>query len=352
MTRPVLRIRTDRLLANIAAVRERIAPSELMIVVKDQAYGHGLDWAVRAAARAGVTRFGSYDIRSGVEIRRLLQDTDHEAAQIFAWATSTDAEIDEALDHGIDLGVGTAEYLGRVLARAEERGTPARIHLKIDSGLHRNGLLPEEWPDTIMRVRAAEAAGHAALVGIWSHLAEASDAEDDEAREVFLAAIRTAEQAGPTPEALHLTASAASWWRPELRGTVSRIGAFCYGIRSADGPELAGILPVAELMATVVDIVEGDAVIGIGAFDGLPSALAGASVGTPGGARELRHVGATTATVAGWAGMSAGDEVHVFGAGEHGETTATTLAERIDTVGEEILTRLTPFVDRVIVDGS
>ncbi|KNY06936.1 alanine racemase [Microbacterium sp. GCS4] len=350
MSRPELRIRTDRFLANIAAVRERIAPSDLMIVVKDQAYGHGLAWAVDTAVQAGVRRFGSYDIRSGIDIRRRLGQAEHTDVQIFAWATSTDEEIDEALDHRIDLGVGTAEYLDRVLARAEARGIAARIHLKIDTGLHRNGLLPEEWPDTIVRVRAAEAAGHASLVGIWSHLAEASDAEDDEAREVFLTAIRTAEQAGPTPEALHLTASAASWWRPELRGTVSRIGAFCYGIRSADGPDLEGILPVAELRATVVDVRGGDALIGVGSFDGLPSALAGAFVGTPAGPRELRLVGETSATIAGWSGMAVGDEVHLFGAGEHGESSATTLAERIDTVGEEILTRLTPFVHRVIVD--
>lgn len=357
MSRPVLSIRTDRYLANIATVRERIAPSELMIVVKDQAYGHGLAWAVESAVRAGVTRFGSYDIRSGVEIRRLVggvgADRVGEASdplRIFAWATSTDEEIDEALEHSIDLGVGTAEYLDRVLARAEQSGIVARIHLKIDTGLHRNGLLPSEWPDTIRRVRAAEATGHSALVGIWSHLAEASDAEDDDARDVFLSAIRTAEQAGPTPEALHLTASAASWWRPELRGTVSRIGAFCYGIRSADGPDLEGILPVAELTATVVDVTGEEAVLGIGSFDGLPSTLVGAFVGTPDGARELRRVDETTARIAGWAGMAVGDEVRVFGAGERGESTATTLAERIDTVGEEILTRLTPFVRRVVVD--
>ncbi|MFJ4175831.1 alanine racemase [Microbacterium sp. NPDC089696] len=350
MTRPVLRIRTDRFLANIAAVRARIAPSDLMIVVKDQSYGHGLAWAVDAAVRAGVTSFGSYDIRSGVEIRTLLGDTAHEEVRIFAWATSTDEEIDAALEHRIDLGVGTAEYLDRVLARAAERGILARIHLKIDTGLHRNGLLPSEWPDTIRRVRAAEAAGHAALIGIWSHLAEASDAEDDDARAVFLSAIRIAEQSGPTPEALHLTASAASWWRPELRGSVSRIGAFCYGIRSADGPDLDGILPIAELIAPVVDVAGGEALIGIGSFDGLPSSLAGASVGTPAGPRGIRRVGEASTAVEGWDGMAVGDEVRVFGAGESGESSATTLAERIDTVGEEILTRLTPFVRRVIVD--
>lgn len=346
MTRPQLRLRTDRLLANIRAVRTRIEPSSLMIVLKDDAYGHGITWAVDAARTAGVDWFGSYDVRSGLEVRRILGDS----GRIFAWATSTDPEIDEALLQSIDLGVGTREYLDRVIARAAALELRARVHLKIDTGLHRNGLRPEEWPDTIAAARRAEAEGRLELVGVWSHLAEASDDEDDDARDVFLDAIDQARAAGADPGALHLTASAASWWRPELRGTVSRIGAFCYGIRSADGPDLEGILPVAELVASVVRVDDDRVEIGIGAFDGVPSTLAGAPVGTPGGVRELVSIGATSSVVDAWPGASVGDDVTLFGAGESGEVTATTLAERIDTVGEEILTRLTSHVRRVVLD--
>nr|WP_201469854.1 alanine racemase [Microbacterium hydrocarbonoxydans] len=345
MSRPELRVRTDRLVANIQAVRDRIAPSELMMVFKDDAYGHGLSWAVESARDAGVEWFGSYDIASGVTVRRLLGAQ----GRVFAWVTSTDAEIDEALMHQIDLGVGSGEYLGRIIARASELGACARVHLKIDTGLHRNGILPDEWESTVAVIRAAEREGLVDLVGIWSHLAEASDAEDDAARAVFLEAARVVTESGPTPEALHLTASAASWWRPELRGTLSRIGAFCYGIRSADGPELDGIVPVAELTATVERLDGQDVVISIGSFDGIPSTLGGAMIGTPAGARQLKLVDATSSVVAGWPGATVGDTVWLFGAGEYGDESSTSLAERIDTVGEEILTRLTPRVRRTIV---
>ena len=90
--------------------------------------------------------------------------------------------------------------------------------------------------------------------------------------------------------------------------------------------------------------------IGIGSFDGLPSSLAGAPVGTAAGARVLRRIDETTSVVAGLDGARIGDTVSVFGAGGRGETTATALAERIDTVGEEILTRLTGRVRRVVID--
>ncbi|MFB8190682.1 alanine racemase [Microbacterium sp. NPDC055988] len=346
MTRPELRLSTGSLRANIAAVRRRVSPSSLMFVLKDDAYGHGLSWAVDTARQEGVEWFGSYDIRSGLAIRRVAGGD----ARIFAWVTSTDDEIDDALLHDIDLGVGTIDYLRRIISRASAVGARARVHLKIDTGLHRNGVLPEDWATAVAQSRQAEQAGLVDLVGVWSHIAEASDAEDDAAQAVFLEAVRVVEDSGSSPAAVHLTASAASWWRPELRGTMSRIGAFCYGIRSADGPELEGIVPVASLVATVSDITDGKAWIGIGSFDGLPSTLSGALVGTPGGARELRSVGHTASSVVEWPGARVGDEVVLFGTGAQGESSATTLAERIDTVGEEILTRLTPRVRRVVRD--
>lgn len=346
MRRPELRLSNRAFHTNIDAVRTRIAPSGLMLVVKDDAYGHGLAWAVTEACAAGVDWIGSYDVSTGVDARRYAG----RGVRVFAWATSTDSEIDAALVHDIDLGVGSAEYLNRVIARSAALGRRARVHLKIDTGLHRNGIRPERWAEATATARAAERRGVLELVGIWSHIAEASDTEDDNSQAVFLDAVRAAEQTGPTPSLQHLTASAASWWRPELRGSLSRIGAFCYGVRSADGPDLAGIRPVASLVAPVVRFEGADAVVDIGSFDGLPSTLVGADVGTPGGPRQLRRIDPTFAVIEGWPGMDLGDDVHVFGPGDHGESSATTLAERIDTVGEEILTRLSMKMRRTVRD--
>lgn len=346
MTRPELRLSSRTLRANIGAVRDRISPSTLMLVVKDDAYGHGLTWAVETALSADVDWFGSYDVRTGLDVRRIAGGE----VGVFAWATATDDEIDEALMQRIDLGVGSEEYLSRVAARARALGAVARVHLKIDTGLHRNGVLPERWDEAVALARRAESDGVLDFAGVWSHIAEASDEEDDAAQEVFLDAVRVASGSGEAPRWQHLTASAASWWRPELRGSLSRIGAFCYGVRSAEGPELAGILPAATLVAQVEEILDDQAVIGVGAFDGFPSVLVGSTVGTAAGARPLLQISDTTSVVGGWPGMAVGDEVALFGPGERGEQSATTLAEAIDTVGEEILTRLTPRIRRVVAD--
>lgn len=331
-----LEISTDILLRNIEAVATRIAPGDLMMVTKDDAYGHGLEWAVSSAVAAGVNWFGSYDIASALRIRSLAP-----GARIFAWVTSSTEEVGDAILADVDLGVGTAEYLRRIVAEAERLKRPARVHLKIDTGLHRNGIRREDWPDVVAQARRAEAAGLLHVVGVWSHLAEASDAEDDDAQREFLSAVEVLRDTGETPRHLHLTASAASWWRPELRGTLSRIGAFCYGIRSADGPDLEGIHPAAALRADVVEIQGDVARIDFGALDGLPSNLAGASIGN--GQTQILRVDATSTEISGGQYMRVGDSVTLFGGRG---VSATDLAERIDTVGEEILTRISPLVER------
>ena len=86
MSRPELRLSSSVFRANIDAVRARVDPSTLMLVLKDDAYSHGLSWAVDAAVHAGIEWFGSYDIRTGLSVRRIAGGD----ARIFAWVTSTD----------------------------------------------------------------------------------------------------------------------------------------------------------------------------------------------------------------------------------------------------------------------
>lgn len=345
MMTPVLELSASQLVRNVAAVREHIAPSELMFAMKDDAYGHGIQWTLDAlGADEALTRFGSFDVDTGVRIRALRP-----RARVFAWTTSADHEISAALDADLELGIGTAEYLRRVISAAQGRGRAVDVHLKIDTGLHRNGVREEDWREFVEEAAAAQRAGILNVSGIWSHLAEASDDEDDEAAAAFHRAVDAARAAGLEPGDTHLTASAASWWRPELRGTVSRIGAFCYGIRSADGPDIPGVRPVATLRAGVLAVHDETVEIGIGGLHGLPSILTGAPVGTSAGAVEILRIDDMSAILPRWDGATVGDQVSVFGPGNQGESDATALAERIDTVGEEILTRLSPMVRRVAV---
>jgi len=333
-----------RLLADIDVLRERIAPAEYMLVVKNDAYGHGVDRVVAAAAAHGVRWFGAFDAPMGVRARAAAGAD----ARIFSWVTITQPEIAIALDAGIELGVGDAAYLEDVAVVSA--GRAAAVHLKIDTGLHRNGVRPEDWPAFVARAAALEERGDIRVAGLWSHIAETSDEDDDQSRALFLDAVRIAEQAGLRPEVRHLAASAAAFARPEFRFDLVRFGAFSYGIRSTGGPDLPGIVPAATLIATVSGVGEAGVEVAYGALDGLPSTLAGRmSVGTAAGPRAVREIGPACMVVEPWPGAAPGEDVFVFGPGTHGESSVTTLAEAIGTVGEEIIVRVSPLVPRLYV---
>ncbi|RKT36955.1 alanine racemase [Microbacterium sp. AG1240] len=338
-----LHVDLDIFATNLARVRETVAPSEPMLVVKNDAYGHGLVPIVRRAAGEGVRWFGAFDVGTGREVRRELG----EAARIFVWMTATADDAVDAVRDDLDIGVGDAASLEDVAEAARTLAHRARVHLKIDTGLHRNGVRPEEWPAFVARVAAFVEEGIVEVVGVWSHIAEASDADDDDARRIFDAAVAVAEQAGLRPSHRHLAASAASFARAEFRYDLVRIGAFAYGVRSAGGIDERdlGVRLISTLRAEVTSVEDDGAHIGLGALDGLPSTLGGrVEVMTPVGPRRLESVGEDS-RISGWASASIGDAVTVFG-GADNEKSPTDLAEAIGSVGEEILVRLSPLIPR------
>ena len=342
MTGLRLHIDLDAFAANLTAVRDRITPARLMLVVKDDAYGHGLEPIVRRAAAEGVRWFGAFDVREALLTRTVAGH----GARVFTWLTVGAAGIGAALAAELDLGVGDADFLEEIAAVARRVDATARVHLKVDTGLHRNGIRPEEWGTVIDRARSLADSGRIRLVGVWSHIAEASDEEDDAARAAFDAAVATAEAAGFDLEVRHLSASAAAFARPEFRYDLARVGAFCYGIRSAGGPDEAelGIRPIASLTAPVTHLADHAVTIGIGALHGLPSTLAKrAALAAGGRPLDVLRVDETHGLVAPWPHARIGDEFTVFGPDGR---SATDLAETIGTVGEEILVRVSPLVPR------
>lgn len=334
---------------NLARVRERVGPADVMVVVKDDAYGHGLEPVVRRAARAGARWFGAFDVATGEVVRAIAGPS----ARVFVWMLGGADDIERALDADLDLGIGDADLIREVGRAARRRGAPARVHLKVDSGLHRNGIRPEDWADAVDALDRFRRAGILNPAGVWSHLAEASDAEDDMSREVFEGALAQVTAAGWRP-LRHVAASAAAWMRPDFRYDLVRVGAFCYGIRPAGGPAEVdlGLAPVATLTAQVVDITVSGVAIDIGGVDGLPARAAGWPVLTDAGPRPILRVEALTTWIQNWPMARFGDVVTVFGDPRSGAGSITALAETAGTIGEEIAVRLSPRVERAYREAS
>jgi alanine racemase len=325
---------------NLRLVRARVAPADVMVIVKNDAYGHGVDEIVRAALGEGVRFVGVLDIETGLRLRSVA-GTD---VSLFAWLFSPDEHYGDAVASGIELGVSSVAQLDRIL-ETSAGGVP-RIHAKIDTGLGRAGARPEDWPALLEAIDHATARGRLELAGVWTHISEASDDEDTASIGIFewaLARVPDARRAGIRR---HLAASAASFARADSRYDLVRVGAFTYGIAPGDGisPQSLGLVPVLGLRARVVAVDSfGRGLLPIGTADGL---LGGVDLPVSiDGERTTISVGVTDSAVP---GAAVGDVVTLLGRSDRGEPTLQEWADALGTIGEEIVVRLSPRIERRI----
>ena len=376
--------------SNVRALASHAAPSvdrtaQVMAVVKADAYGHGLLPSARAAVQGGATWLGTAQIAEALALR-----AGGLTGRILTWLYAPGAPLGDLLDADIDVSVAAPWALDEVIAAAQERGRVARVHVKVDTGLGRNGLLPEALPAFLADAVAAQSAGLVEVVGIWSHLAFADDPTHPTVlaqADVFDAAVRLAEQAGAHLEVRHLANSAATVTNPRMHYDLVRPGLAVYGLSPV--PDLArpgdlGLRPAMTLeaeLATVKAVPAGsgvsyahayttttDTVLGVvplGYADGIPRHASGSQPEPPaaptGGPVRVGTAGAArTLTVAGRVCMDqfvldlgpgaqeqAGDRVVLFGDGSDGGPTAQDWAVAAQTISYEITTRLGDRVPRV-----
>lgn len=340
---------------NLVALRSRVAPSGVMLVVKDDAYCHGAVEVVRAAIEVGIDRVGTFDVATAVALRRAGIGAE---TTLFAWMVDDPADYVLAREHSIDVGVSQQNALDDIAALPS--GPRVSVHLKIDTGLHRNGANPEDWPALVDAARELESRGVITVESVWTHIAEASDDEDSLSIDRFSRAVSVARERGLTVPLRHLAASAAGFEREDARFDLVRFGAFSFGIpptHSASAADM-GLSPVMALSAMVLRIVESAdgqrlGLLGFGSGDGLLSGTVGTEWG--GSARS-------TEPTAGWRGLSlpvvgrpgldrcwidcgdsgvaVGDWVRLWGDGRAGESTLQEWGESRATMGEEIVLRL------------
>jgi alanine racemase len=352
-----------------------------MAVVKDDAYGHGAHQMARIARESGVSTFGVLDIATGISLRRdgVLGD-----CVAFAWLFDAYDDFEAALEHDIDLGVSNVGVLDAIATAAAARPgpssspeglsrRPARVHLKIDSGLHRNGAAPHEWMDLVSRAKHWQDQGRIDVVGVWTHIGEASVAADNASRDLFDTAVAQAYDGGLRPNLRHLAASAASFERDDFRYDLARVGGFTYGIGpgSGIGPADLGLEAVMSAHASVLRVDEtagtAVAVLNAGYLDGIPAWSLHADNGETGplprtgcdvlitGVRyPVTAVGADTMTVSlgdTASGVHAGDEAVIFGSHLRGEPVLQEWADALGTVGEEIVVRVGSRAEREYRDS-
>ena len=330
---------------NIRTMAAAAAPAAAMVMLKADAYGHGIEAMAAPAVDAGAVALGVLEIDEGLKLRRAGI-----RVPLFAWLHGPATDFAAAARDGIEAGISSLAELRQALA--QPLPAPLVVHLKADTGLHRNGATAADWPALVAEAVAAERDGLIRLRGVFSHLADAGREADAAALRVFEEAVAAARALGARPEVLHLAASSAGLYLPEARFDLVRFGIAAYGVSPFDDRSAAeiGVEPVMTLSAPVVDARGGSAVVGAGWGDGLhQSAVGAASALIAGRRRPIIGMGADTLVVGDAQGVAAGDEAVLFGPGRAGEPTPADWAAWAGTIGDEILTRIHARVPRVHV---
>jgi len=334
---------------NLAQLTSAVVPAKVMAVVKADAYGHGLTHMAHVAVAAGISALGTLDIESALQLRASGIGS---STMILAWLLSPTEPYGEAIAAGIDLGVSTIDQLTAI---ADAVGNaPARVHLKIDTGLHRNGASQAEWPALVTRAVELALCGRVVLVGAWTHIAEASYADDSDAIRRFHEALAVAKSLGAVFTVRHLAASSAGYSRADARFDLVRVGAFGYGISPGGGvtPASLGLLPVMTVSAPVSSVDGNRARVAIGYSDGVSTSCAGVVAVAVDGARyEVLDVEIDHLVIGiGGAQIKVGARAVLFGDGTSGEQSLQDWADAIGTIGEEVVTRLSARIERIYVD--
>lgn len=368
------RVRADIDLAavrgNVRALRQRASGgAELMAVVKSDAYGHGMLPCARAARQAGASWLGTATPEEALELRAA-----GDGGRLLCWLWTPDGPWQRALAHDIDVSVSAPWALRAAVAAARATGCTARVHLKVDTGLGRNGCPAAAWPDLVAAARAAEAAGTVRVAGVWSHLACADEPDHPSVAvqlDAFRDALAVAARGGLDPEVRHLANSPATLSLPQTHYDLVRTGLSVYGL--CPSPQLGapadfGLRPAMTLRAALAHVkrVPGGhgvsyghqyvtpgqttlALVPAGYADGVPRHASGCGpVLVAGKWRTVVGRVAMDQFVVDLGGDAAepGDEVVLFGPGEQGEPTAEDWARAAGTIGYEIVTRIGPRVPR------
>src|SRR6185503_10707837 len=233
---------------NVTRLREGTT-AEVMAVVKADGYGHGAVPVARAALDAGATWLGVCTLDEALELRRAGI-----AAPVLAWLLAPGLALHEAVAADVDLSASSLPLLEEIVAAGRRVGRPARVHLKVDTGLSRGGSTDAEWPALCDAAAKAEADGDVSVVGVWSHLVYA-DVPDhpttDRQLERFAEAVATAQRYGLAPRYRHLANSAATLTRPDAHFDIVRPGVAVYGLSPVPGRDF-GLRPAMTVRAHVV----------------------------------------------------------------------------------------------------
>jgi alanine racemase len=368
---------------NFELIRDFVASqATVCAVVKCDAYGHGAVECARALEQSGAKWFGVTCADEGIALRRAGI-----SGRILLMSGIWRGEAEAVVEHELTPAVWNEEQVQALAHAAEKVGNkPFPLHVEVDTGMARQGVLPKNLPALLAAIQRAKSLK---LEGVHSHLAssEVVDAPDV-GRQIarYQQALQEVASVGLHPECFHLANSAAvitqtSTWRERgsgyarlnlVRPGISLYGYFLPFLSIAGAPQAVRELPVQPVLAWKTRIIDlrrvnaGQAIGYNGSYvTSAPASIATLAVGYGDGLnRRLSSLGrvlvrgefaaivgkvsmdVTTIDVTQIAGAEIGDEVVLIGEQGRRKITAWEMAREIETIPYDVLCAIGKRVPR------
>ncbi len=361
----------DALTHNLAVIRRRAgAGVRVMLVVKADAYGHGAVAIAHHAVRCGVAAFGVGSSAEALELRQAGI-----RLPILVLGTIVDDEAVDCLRNDVHLALHSSDRLAMIQDLSRSLGVRAKVHLNIDTGMGRLGVLPQRALDLLREIRAAR---HLELAGIMTHVSAADGARSastHEQQRLFETVLRDGRAEGLISGWIHMANSASVFTEMRPRYDTVRPGISAYGVLPGDMPGSDELKPAMSLLSQIVFLkdIPADYPVGYSSTwrSERPTRIATLPVGyNDGMSWRLGNKGEvivrgtrapivgrismdyTTIDVGHIGGAKVGDIVTLIGSDGHETISAEELARKADTIAYEITCNVGKRVRRTYRGGS
>ena len=363
---PVATIDLSALAHNVAQVRQRlVAPCDILAVVKADAYGHGAVVISRTLVQLGIPRLGVATLQEGIALREAGI-----RAPILVMGALFAKQFPDMIARRLTPLVYDRETAAGFAACVGSKPEPYPVHVKVDTGMGRLGLSPEE---VLSLLQSPSFKGPLRVEGLMTHLADA-DSQDSSYTQTqitrFRSVVSQLEAAGLQVPLIHAANSAAILCHPSAHFTVVRPGIMLYGYHTTplrdDAPALKPVLTLTARVVQVRTVAPGESVSYNRTFiASRPSRIAVLPIGYADGySRALSNRGAvlidgcrapivgrvcmdmTMVDVTDIPSVKAGHEAVLIGRQGDLQITAADLATWLGTIPYEVFCAIGPRVTR------
>jgi alanine racemase len=361
--RGIVEISRSALRHNLGQIRAHLSPhTEIVAMIKANAYGHGALQVACTLAAEGVRWFGVATLGEAVELRDAgIQ------GNILLFENAPPSDAAEILARDITPVVRDLELAAALSRAAHNRRL--NVHVEVETGMQRSGVTFEQYPQFLAGLRQFQ---NLRVDGVFSHLAcseEAHSRRTERQLKLFRQFVQVTHALGATPRYFHLANSGGVFLHPAAQFNMVRPGIALYGLCAA----AAGLMPALNFRSRIVElrkvkareqvgygktfITHSDttiATVPIGYGDGYPRALSNRAQALVRGNRApvvgRVSMDLMTLDVGGCAGVSVGDEVVLVGAQDKERISTMDLAHWAETIPYEIVTRLSVRLPRTVVE--